>query len=380
MLAKLNSSKIVACCLPYYRSLTAALAISATLLTMMEMNEAVGVGSETKIVGGLGGKEVEIKNPIGRIVTIPMPSASMFVSVDGKTDRLVGMHERSKEALLDGILGEFYPQAKSIASDITKEGFIPNIENIMRLYPDVVVQWESMPKTFKGMENAGLKVAAFVRYNNEELAYKNLRLVARILGQENKQEKLIAWRKETEMRVRARAEKIMDADKKSVVWILYYKKGLTVSGPNTYNQFFFEMAGGRLLVSKEMKRWPKIDMEQLLQWDPDVIIIGNFDPLKPADVYTHPQFSSLKAVKNKRVYKMPLGGYRWAPANQESPLAWMWSYNLLNPGKDPFDLRKEIREKYMFIYGKEPTEEQIDHVLHLDLNRQSADYAQFEQK
>jgi len=330
----------------------------------------------TRTVSGLDGKEVTIKDPVERIVTIPMPSASMFISVDGKADRLVGMHERSKEALLEGVLGDYFPDAKAIASDITKEGFVPNIENIMRLYPDVVVQWETMPKTFESMEGAGLNVAAFVRYNNEELAYRNLRLVASILGQEEKQEELIEWRKGMEAAVRKKAAPIPDEEKKSVAWILYHKKGLQVAGGNSYVDFIFETGGG-VLAGDDIDGWPKIDMEQLLAWDPDIIVIGNFDPLVPADIYNDPMFSALKAVKNKRVYKMPLGGYRWGPANQESPLAWMWAYNILNPDRDPFDLRQEIKDQYAFIYGSAPTEDQIDTVLHLDLNKDSADYDQF---
>lgn len=337
---------------------------------------AVLADDGTKTVPGLDGKDVAIKDPVERVVTIPMPSASMFISVDGKADRLVGMHERSKEALLEGILGDYFPGAKDIASDITKEGFVPNIENIMRLYPDVVVQWETMPKTFESMEGAGLNVAAFVRYDNEELAYKNLRLVASILGQEEKQEELIAWRKDMEASVRAKSEAIASDEKQSVAWILYHKKGLTVAGGNSYVQFIFETGGGEL-AGAEIDGWPAIDMEQLLAWNPDIIVIGNFDPLVPEDIYNDPMFSTLKAVKNKRVYKMPLGGYRWGPANQESPLAWMWAYNILNPNKNPFDLRQEIKDQYAFIYGSEPNEDQIDTVLHLDLNKESADYDQF---
>lgn len=361
------------------RSRSRSLVVLALVVGISQAVPAAADDGKTKIVRGLDGAEVTIKDPVERIVTIPMPSASMFVSVDGTSDRLVGMHERSKEALLQGVLGDFYPKAVDVASDITKEGFVPNIENIMRLYPDVVVQWETMPKTFETMQGAGLNVASFIRYNNEEEAYRNLRLVARILGKEDKQEELIAWRKETEKLVREKTDSIADADRKSAVWILYHKKGLTVAGGGTYTEFFFELAGGKF-ASSELKSWPEIDMEQMLAWDPDVIVIGNFDPLVPADVYADPKFANMKAVKNRRVYKMPLGGYRWGPANQESPLAWMWTYNIMNPDKEPFDLRDAIRVKYDFIYGKTPTEDQIDTVLHLDLNSDSADYAQFARK
>lgn len=332
-----------------------------------------------QVVYGLHGKQVSIKNPVERVVTIPKPSASMFISVDGKTDRLFGMHERSKELL--GILNDFYPEAKNIASNITTEGFTPNIENIMSLRPDVVVQWETMEKTFTAMENAGLKVASFVKYNNEELAHKNLRLVAKILNKKEKQEKLIEWRKNVEKAVREKTAALSSQySKKKVVFIVYHKKGLTVYGAKTYPDFFFDMAGGEQ-YPKDIESRPKIDMEQLLQWNPDIIVIGNFDPLIPQDVYDDEKFAQLKSVKNRRVYKMPVGGYRWAPASQESPLAWMWSYNILNPakvtGQDGFDIRQEIRDAYQVLYEKSPDDDQIDTILHMDLNSISNHYGQF---
>ncbi len=354
------------------------------MFVKMYNNNTTNKKSETgeQIVRGLNGKDVSIKKPVERVVTIPMPSASMFISVDGKTDRLFGIHESSKEALLQGVLGDFYPKAKDIASNITTEGFTPNIENIMSLRPDVVVQWETMEKTFTAMENAGLKVAAFVKYNNEELVHKNLRLVAKILNKEEKQEKLIEWRKNTKNAVREKTASLSSQNNiQKIVWINRYQKGMTVAGANTYVGFFFGMAGGELYPRDNEKWGNKIDMEQLLQWNPDIIIIGNFDPLVPQDVYDDVKLEQLKAVKNRRVYKMPLGGYRWAPASQESPLAWMWSYNIVNfaevTGKDGFDIRKEIRDAYQFIYGKMPTDDQIDTVLHMNLNSISSHYGQF---
>ncbi len=333
---------------------------------------------DTQIVQGLDGKEIEITNDVKRIVTIPWPGASLFISLDGKPDRLVGINPGSKEAILDGILGEFYPEAKNINSDVVSSGYTPNIEEILKEKPDVVVQWGYYaPKTFKPMENAGLKVAALGKYSTEEEALKSVKTAANILNKEEKYDELVKWRKDMQTKISEKGGRIKK--RKSVVIIVNYKKGLTVYGDNSYPDFFVSMAGGVLYPQdvKEGKSNASIDMEQLLQWNPDIIGITNFDPLTPEEIYNDKKFSSLKAVKNKRVYKIPLGGYRWAVFNQESPLAWMWFYNILNPGKESFDIRTEIKNAYKFIYEKEPTEAQIDNILHMDLNKASVDYNQF---
>ena len=74
-----------------------------------------------------------------------------------------------------------------------------------------------------------------------------------------------------------------------------------------------------------------VDVEQVLAWDPEIILLGNFDDAMPADVYGNPVWQSVSAVRSRRVYKVPLGGYRWDPPGQESPLMWRWLTDISFP-------------------------------------------------
>jgi iron complex transport system substrate-binding protein len=74
---------------------------------------------------------------------------------------------------------------------------------------------------------------------------------------------------------------------------------------------------------------------------------------------------------------MPLGGYRWDPPNQESPLAWLWLAQLLHPARVDADLRRVIAESYAWIYGTSPTAAQIDAILRLEMQRDAHGYARF---
>ena len=88
-------------------------------------------------------RTVTLDSEAKRVVTIPIPAASMFILVDGGTDRLVGMHQLSKTAIKDRILQRFYPNALAIPSNITGKGFsfVPNVEELLALEPDLVFQW-----------------------------------------------------------------------------------------------------------------------------------------------------------------------------------------------------------------------------------------------
>ena len=78
-------------------------------------------------------------------------------------------------------------------------------------------------------------------------------------------------------------------------------------------------------------------------------------------------WSGISAVKNRRVYKVPAGLYRWAPPNSfEKPLYMKWTAAIVQPKLfSDIDIRKEIRDFYASYYKYNLTEEQIDTILGL---------------
>ncbi len=73
-------------------------------------------------------------------------------------------------------------------------------------------------------------------------------------------------------------------------------------------------------------------LEQVLLWDPDVIIANETTAMKY--ILGNPQWSGIKAVRNKRVYQLPQGISRWGhPGSVETPLAIMWTAKTVYPEK-----------------------------------------------
>ena len=55
-----------------------------------------------------------------------------------------------------------------------------------------------------------------------------------------------------------------------------------------------------------------------------------------------PVWQNVSAVRERRVYKVPLGGYRWDPPGQESPLMWHWLTDIAFP-RERSGLRGKVR-------------------------------------
>lgn len=327
------------------------------------------------------GRTVELDGPAERTVVIPIPSASTVISLDQGTDKLVGMHPLSKAAIEEAILGEFFPAAKDIASDIiaggASSGFAPNVEAIAALDPDLVIQWGTRGDDIVDpLTNAGL-TTALILYGDEQKARDIIEMIGTLIGKPENVDELIAWRDDTLAKVKSGTEGLAEEDRPKVLYLLRAESELRASGAGTYNDYYIDLAGGTNAAA-ELDGHKPVNAEQVAAWNPDVILLNNFEPdLDVSRIYDDPVLGVTNAAMEKRVYKMPIGGYRWDPPSQESPLTWQWLASILHPETFDFDLRSEIGEWYGKLYGQTPTPEQTDAILRVSMNGDSANYDRF---
>lgn len=323
-------------------------------------------------------REVRLPAPSQRLATIPIPAASMAVAVDGSAERLVAMHRLSKTAIIEGILGDFFPGTRDIPSDIVGDGFMPNVEALLTVDPDLVLQWGTRgPDIVQPIEAAGLTVAT-LRYGREEDAAEWIGMMGMVLGQKERSDAILGWRAEALAAMQARADAIAEADRPRTLYFLRYLSSYRVAGEGTYNDFWIELGGGDNVADEGFQGFNDVNAEQVIAWNPEVIFLNGFEEeLSPDDVYSNPLFADLPAVQNRRVYKLPIGGYRWDPPNQESPLTWAWVGSLLHPDQPVEGLRGEIADRYGMLYGQTPDAEAIDAILRMGMNGNSAHYEQF---
>ena len=360
------------------RALTAIAASAAIALASAAGLAPAPAQADPVTIADQNGATVTLDGPAERIATIPIPAASMVVAIDGGTDRLAGMHPLSKTALTEAILGEFFPASVDIPSDVVGQGFMPNVEALLALDPDLVLQWAHRGDDILApLRNAGFTVAA-LRYGTEELTRGWIEMLGTATGNTEKAAELIAWREQAQAEITGLMADLSAADRPRTVYFLRYLSELRVAGEGTYNDFYIDLAGGTNPAAADGSGWLTVNPEQVLAWDPEVILLNGFeDDLSPADVYANPLFADVTAIRDRRVYKVPLGGYRWDPPNQESPLMWRWLAMLLQPDRADWPLRTQIVEAYGWIYGQTPTEAQIDGILRLAMNGDAAYYDRF---
>lgn len=324
------------------------------------------------------GKTLTFARPVTRVVTIPMPAASLLVAVDRTADHLAAMHNVSWVAMRDGIMGTMFPRALSVPHEIATQDFTANVESVRALNPDVVIQW-SDEQLIEPLEKAGLQVIGLKNTGRQEDVDAWVTMFAAMLGKPARATEIKA-RSDSELAaVKAQAAG-RSAEGPSILYFNRFTGGLKVAATNSYNDFYIKLIGGtNPATGKDPlpgSGMVGLDVEQVLSWDPEVILLGNFDSAMPQDLYSDPVWQNVSAVRSRRVYKVPLGGYRWDPPGQESPLMWHWLADIAFPQQQS-PLRGKATEYFRFLYNHELTAVELDKILWTAANGGSAHYQQF---
>ena len=318
------------------------------------------------------GQEVTVQGPVESIASAVIPAPAIIAAVDGSWDRITGINQSLLDANQQGIIGKIFPESLETPV-ISGPDFIPNMEEVLAADPDVVVQWGDMgDEVLQPIEQAGLPVVG-LEYGTQEDLETWIDLFGDMIGKPERADEILNWMHEEAEAVSGQVEDL-DLESPRGLSMSYSERAISVDTSSDYAQHVFDTAG----ITNVAKDAPVTDgvasAEQIIEWDPEIIFLSAFDPAVPEDVYNDPRLSEVTAVKDKRVYRAPLGVYRWQVPSAESPLYWNWVAALAYPGEFEVDLPAEMREQTAFLYNYDLTDEDIELELRTDINDGSANY------
>ena len=234
-----------------------------------------------------------------------------------------------------------------------------DLEALLAADPDVVIDLggakKNMAEDFDALtEQSGIPfihIDATVETTPE--AYRKL---GDLLGRQEKAETLAAWCENTYADMVAMMEKV-DADnaRKSAVYCLG-DKGLNVLAEGSFHAETVNMLSKNVAVVEDVVSsglGNEVDIEQLILWNPDVIIFA------PDSIYDQvaadETWQQLDAVKNNEIYKTPINPYGWlaSPPSVQRYLGMLWLGQILYPDYVDYDLQEEVTEYYDLFYGYE---------------------------
>ncbi|MCI8399051.1 MAG: ABC transporter substrate-binding protein [Oscillibacter sp.] len=183
------------------------------------------------------------------------------------------------------------------------------------------------------------------------------RMLGELLGMEAEAEELAAYCASVYARI---VDILGQVGRKKVLYIAG-EAGLNVIAKGSFHAEIIDFMADNLAAVDEpssLGTGNEVDMEQLLNWNPDVILFA------PDSVYetvgADPAWQTITAVQNGAYYEVPMGPYNWMgfPPSVQRLLGMLWAAKVLYPEAAEYDLYKEAARYFELFYHCELTREQ----------------------
>ncbi len=327
--------------------------------------------ADTITITDHGDNEVTLPAQIDKIAVadiLPLPSVlSVFFD---SADSLVGISPVSMAAAENGLLGELYPEILE-ADTGWIDGTSVNVEELMKLEPDVVFYSAESPDVGDTLRQAGFNAVAVSAakwdYDCIETLNQWIALLSQIFPGNDKAQTVADYSNEIYNMVQETVAGIPDEERERVFYLFNYDDtNITTSGKHFFGQWWAD-AVGAVNVAEELStdNSAVVGMEQIYSWNPQMIFITNFTSAQPEDLYNNTignyDWSQIDAISNQQAYKMPLGVYRTYTPGADTPMTLLWMAKTVYP--DLFrdlDLNQEVKDYYQEVFGITLTDEQIN--------------------
>ncbi len=323
------------------------------------------------LTGNIYSEVVEVTDCIGRKVKIDnskLRIAALF-AVAGHTvamleggDKIVAV---SRGLVRDKMFNMLLPHIKDLP--VPKAGGGIKIEELLRAEPNLLLVDRSVAVNSSETERFkkfGLKWLT-VEIRSIKSQFHVVRMLGKILGKEDLAKKYIDFYSNSIKLVQKRTS-ALPVGKKARVFHSNNEPTHT-DAPDSVPAEWIK-AAGMVNVSAEGKltftdNKYYAGMEQILQWNPDVIIVN--EDGKGEFIKKSPQWKNIEAVRRNRVYLLPNGISRWGHTNSiETPLAIIWTACKVYPDlfKD-INIRSEVRGFYKKFFRMDIDDKLLNRIL-----------------
>lgn len=330
--------------------------IGATLFTCVAAF-VVGTASAgaDRTITDMAGRSVVIADRVERVATIgPVPVLNSFVFALGEAKSLVN-------GLPPNLSGPRWRMQYLVDPDIAQRpvlqggGGAPLLEGLLETNPDVVL---TMDRQTIDLVARAHTPAIFLAWRQPEDVKTVMRLLGQIYGKAEAAEAYCNYFDITLGNISSRLAR-QPAQRPRVL----YASLKRMTQPHLIAEWWITKAGGRSVTEGERATEAlTFSREQLLAWDPEVMILSS--AAEVAEAYADPRLGTVSAIRNHRVAAIPTGVHLWGNRTVEEPLTVLWAAQLIHPDlfKD-WDIRDEVAAFYASFFKTPLTKQQVDDML-----------------
>ncbi|MDD4281382.1 MAG: ABC transporter substrate-binding protein [Candidatus Methanofastidiosa archaeon] len=320
---------------------------------------------ETRVIVDMNGREVTLPESIERFALFGGP-VGQVAYILGIQDALCACSKGHQKSV---ILAAMDPHIQEIPAPRSTNGVI-NIEALLIANPQVVFAGDVDGRIVE--KNTSLPVVYFMTDSDGtfDAMREEVRFFGEVFGKQEEAEEYCAYLDSILALIEQRTGDI-PYDERPRVFNGYEDAHLVTYGGDTFMTERIEAAGCvnaaydiSTLGQKEglHEGLDQVSMEQLLSWNPDILVINMG---LPEDIYADNRWATVSAVQTSSVYRQPMGVFIWnRPSAESAVLYTLWLATLAYPERfEDIDMGEEIYRFYHEIFDYDLSDEQIAMML-----------------
>lgn len=296
---------------------------TAVAETTVPSTETLETAPETRIIVDYNGREVEIPYTVESIVCVGV-GALRYSCYVGAADLVVGVEDYETKPGMSRLYNYVnFDKFKNLP--VTGTNGEPFTEEIINVGPQVIVMssYASVdPDELSTQTGTPVVVVPGSDTTLDDKAYETIRILGELYHMEDRATELTTYLKGIEADLAERTADIPDEEKPTVyVGGVSFKGQHGFEGTEAYYGPFELIGANNLANTTDQNGAFNIDLEQVLQWDPEIIFLDfNGMSLINEDYAANPDYyNALTAVQEGKVYSQI--SFRSSASNLETALA-----------------------------------------------------------
>lgn len=357
------------------------------LSLIMVIAFAAGCGSKEKPVNEDAGKrtvvdatgaKIEVPANPKHIVVSPVVLPNMIYFLTEKDDNQLAITQAAFKGYENSIMKDMAPDfAKKVNTTMINNEMQVNLEELAGSDADLVIYWDTQSEEAKKVNEMGIPAVCVTLAKDMDSLKSLITMLGDILNKKDRAAQLLKWYDDVETKVNKKAEKInaLAPENKPRVLQLRNLQELSVYAKGVDAKLIETVGGTNVQLTGPAADSSKLTMEEVLSFDPEIILLSNWDDFTPQDLYDNKipgqDWSGVSAVKHHKVYKVPKGLYRWTPPNcTEKPLYELYLASIIQPNIYNIKIEKEIKDFFKTFFKYDLSKKQMDKVMHRDMNEE----------
>ena len=320
----------------------------------------------------------EITDMAGRKVTVPTaeniesvfsagPVAAIFLYMVAP-DKLLGWNYELNDVEKSIILDKYQDLPNFGMGDAV------NYEAVIAANPTIAINSGKINDTMVSdcdalSESLGIPVVAVDNELNNSV--EAFRFMGELLGVEDHAEELAQYAEQVFTDINALSD--IPEEKKVSVYFGNGEDSLETAPRGSQHAQILDAINAVNVADLELGDGSRVQIsaEQLLAWDPDVIVVNGEPKADKSgnsaaeDILSNPDYASLKAVQDQKVYGTPNAPFSWVdrPAGPNRLIGMRWFSALIYPEYIKCDINEEIHKFFDLFYHVDLSDEQLENVL-----------------